>query len=108
MCLRIDVIRGMASLKPTGGRALCASNVDFDCRPTTIVIPGTRVEALPPGDLFPLRVRVQKADELKYDTDLLIDQIRAIANARFMFRYCTVHSNLLKRTEEALRLLTGR
>jgi len=25
-----------------------------------------------------------------------------------MFRYCTVTSNLLKRVEEALRILTGR
>lgn len=77
--------------------------------PTTIVIPGTsQVESLPPGDSFPLRVRIQKNGDLKYDTDLLIDQIRAIANARFMFRYCAVPSNLLKRVEEALRLLTGR
>jgi mRNA interferase MazF len=77
--------------------------------PTTIVVPGTsQVESLPPSDNFPLRVRIQKNGALKYDTDLLIDQIRAIANARFKFRYCTVPSNLLKRVEEALRLLTSR
>jgi mRNA interferase MazF len=77
--------------------------------PTTIVIPGTgQVEHLPPGDSFPLRVRIQKSGELKYDTDLLIDQVRAIAQARFMFRYCSVPSNVLKKVEEALRLLTGR
>jgi mRNA interferase MazF len=77
--------------------------------PTTIVVPGTsQVDALPPGDNFPLRVRIQKTADLKHDTDLLIDQIRAISNARFMFRYCTVPPNLLKKVEEALRLLTGR
>lgn len=77
--------------------------------PTTVVIPGTsRVDALPPGDHFPLRVRIQKAAELKHNTDLLIDQIRAISNARFMFRYCTVPANILKKVEEALRLLTAR
>jgi len=77
--------------------------------PTTIVVPGTsQVDALPPGDHFPLRVRIQKTADLKHDTDLLIDQIRAISNARFMFRYCTVPSNLLKKVEEALRLLTAR
>ena len=77
--------------------------------PTSIVIPGTsQVEHLPPGDSFPLRVRVQKNGELKYDTDLLIDQIRAIARARFMFRYCTVSSNVIKKVEDALHLLTGR
>jgi mRNA interferase MazF len=77
--------------------------------PTTIVIPGTsQVEYLPPGDTFPLRVRVQKSGDLDHDTDLLIDQIRAISNARLMFRYCAVPSNLLKKVEEAVRLLTGR
>jgi len=50
-----------------------------------------------------LRVRIQKTADLKYDTDLLIDQIRAISNARFMFRYCTVSSNLLKKVEVASR-----
>jgi mRNA interferase MazF len=77
--------------------------------PTTIVVPGTsQIDPLPPGDHFPLRVRIQKTADLKYDTDLLIDQIRAISNARFMFRYCTVQPNLLKKVEEALRLLTAR
>jgi len=78
--------------------------------PTTIVVPGTSQvdDALPPGDHFPLRVRIQKTADLKHDTDLLIDQIRAISNARFMFRYCTVPPNLLKKVEEALRLLTAR
>jgi mRNA interferase MazF len=77
--------------------------------PTTIVVPGTsQVDSLPPGDHFPLRVRVQKTADLKYETDLLIDQVRAISNARFMFRYCTVPPNTLKKVEDALRLLTAR
>jgi mRNA interferase MazF len=77
--------------------------------PTTIIIPGTsRTESLPPGDSFPLRVRIQKSEDLKYDTDLLIDQIRSISNHRFMFRYCKVQPNVLKKVEEALKHLTGR
>lgn len=77
--------------------------------PTTIVVPGTsQVPSTAPGDHFPLRIRIQKAADLKCDTDLLIDQVRAVANARFMYRYCTVSPNLLKKVEEALRLLTGR
>jgi mRNA interferase MazF len=77
--------------------------------PTTIVIPGTsQIESSPPGDAFPLRVRIQKSGDLKFDTDLLIDQIRAISNARLMFRCCAAPANSLKRVEEALRLLTGR
>ncbi len=77
--------------------------------PTTIVVPGTsQVDSLPPGNNFPLRVRIQKADDLKYDTDLLIDQVRAVAGDRFMFRYCVAPANVLKRAEEALRLLIAR
>jgi mRNA interferase MazF len=77
--------------------------------PTTIVIPGTsNVESLSPDDRFPLRVRIQKIGDLKYDTELLIDQIRAISNARLLYRYCLLGANHLKRVEEALRLLTGR
>jgi mRNA interferase MazF len=77
--------------------------------PTTIVVPGTsHVDSLPPGDNFPLRLRIQKTGELKHDTDLLIDQVRAVANARLMFRYCTAPPNLLKKVEEGLRLLTAR
>ncbi|MSQ50857.1 MAG: type II toxin-antitoxin system PemK/MazF family toxin [Betaproteobacteria bacterium] len=76
---------------------------------TFIVIPGTsNVETLPPADSFPLRVRVQKSGKLKYDTDLLIDQIRAISARRLMHCYCTLGANHLKKIEEAVRLLTGR
>ena len=77
--------------------------------PTVIVIPGTSdVEALPPSDTFPLRVRVQKAGKLQCDTDLLIDQVRAISTRRLMHCYCALGANHFKKVEEALRLLTGR
>jgi mRNA-degrading endonuclease toxin of MazEF toxin-antitoxin module len=49
-----------------------------------------------------------KSNSIEYDTELLIDQIRTISNARFMFRYCTVPSNTLKKVEDALRLLIAR
>ena len=77
--------------------------------PTIIVIPGNSdVEPLPPSDAFPLRVRVQKTGKLECDTDLLIDQVRAISARRLMYCYCTLGANHLKQVEEALRLLTGR
>jgi mRNA interferase MazF len=77
--------------------------------PTVIVIPGTSdVETLAPGDTFPLRVRIQKSGDLKHDTDLLIDQIRAISKDRLMYRYHKIGNNHLKRVEEALNILTGR
>ncbi len=75
---------------------------------TTIVIPGTsQVDSLPPEDDYPLRVRIQKTGDLDFDTDLLIDQVRAVSNSRFMFRYCVVQPNILKKAEEALRVLVG-
>lgn len=77
--------------------------------PTTIVIPGTsQMDSMPPEDRFPLRVRIQRTGDLKYDTDLLIDQTRSIANARFMFKYCSAGLNHLKKVDEALRLIVGR
>jgi mRNA interferase MazF len=77
--------------------------------PTFIVIPGTSdVKMLSPEDAFPLRVRIQKSSELKYDTDLLIDQIRAISKERLLYCYHTIGINHLKRVEEALKILTGR
>lgn len=75
--------------------------------PTIIVIPGTSdVESLSPADAFPLRVRVQKTGKLKYDTDLLIDQVRAISTRRLMVCYCTLGANHLKKVEEALALIS--
>ena len=77
--------------------------------PTFIVIPGTSdIQKLSPADAFPLRVRVLKTGKLQHDTDLLIDQVRAISARRLMYCYCTLGANHLKKVEEALRLLTGR
>jgi len=53
-------------------------------------------------------LRVQKTGKLKHDTDLLIDQMRAISARRLMYCYCTLGANHLKKIEEALRLLIGR
>ena len=77
--------------------------------PTTIVIPGTsQTDALSSEDRFPLRIRIQRTGDLKHDTDLLIDQIRAVSNARLMILYCSVEVNHLKKVDEALRLIAGR
>ena len=106
-------VRGEVWAFEQGKRARPALIIQTDAlnnagHPTFIVIPGTSVETLPPSDTFPLRVRVQKTGKLKYDTDLLIDQVRAISTRRLMYCYCTLGANHLKKVEEALRLLTGR
>ena len=77
--------------------------------PTTIVVMGT-TKVKRDKDYFPLRVALVNQRGLAQDTDLLIDQIRAISNRRFMGSQAlaTLSTNHLKRVEEALKLLVGR
>lgn len=77
--------------------------------PTTIVVMGT-TNVKRDKDYFPLRVALVNQPGLAQETDLLIDQIRAISNRRFMGSQplATLSSNHLKRVEEALKLLVGR
>lgn len=77
---------------------------------TTIVVPGTsQTYQDVQGDAFPLRVRLGKTRSLTHDTDLLVDQIRAISNQRFLGEraLASVSANHLKRVLEALKILTG-
>jgi mRNA interferase MazF len=77
--------------------------------PTTIVVVGT-TQVRRDQDYFPLRVALVNQPGLLQETDLLIDQIRAVSNQRFMGSQplATLSMNHLKRVEEALRLLIGR
>lgn len=72
---------------------------------TTIVIPGTT--DIEDSDCFPLRVALGQLPGLGSPTDLLIDQVRAISNQRFMGTHpiATVSTNHMRRIEEALRIL---
>jgi mRNA interferase MazF len=80
---------------------------------TTIVIPcSTQVYRDNLGDGFPLRVslgKIAKSGQLAQETDLLVDQIRTIANQRLMGSKALVQlpRTHMKRVEEALRILTG-
>ena len=76
---------------------------------TTIVIPATtQVYRDAKGDGFPLRVALTGLNGMPQETDLLIDQIRAIANDRFLGStpLATLTGNHMKRVLEALMLLT--
>jgi len=76
---------------------------------TTIVIPGTtKIYRDKQGDAFPLRIALTKYEGLQEDTDLLIDQVRSIANTRFLGEkpIVTLSSNHMKRVVEALNILT--
>ena len=77
---------------------------------TTIVIPGTtQVYRDAQGDAYPLRVSLGKLNKGKDETDLLVDQIRTIANQRFMGDkpLAELSRTHMKRVEDALRILTG-
>jgi mRNA interferase MazF len=77
--------------------------------PTTLVVMGT-TQVRRNQDYFPLRIALVNQPGLKQETDLLVDQIRAISNRRFMGTepLTTLSVNQLKRVEEALKLLMGR
>lgn len=78
--------------------------------PTTIVIPGT--SKFERQDCFPLRVSLGRlpGQAINEATDLLIDQIRAVSNFRFLGDkpISTLSTNHMRRVEEALKILTGR
>jgi mRNA interferase MazF len=69
--------------------------------PSTVVIPlTTNVVA----DTEPLRIRVPASGQLRHDSDLLIDQIRAIDNRRLIQGPVAHLSNpLMAKVAEAIR-----
>jgi mRNA interferase MazF len=77
--------------------------------PTTIVVMGT-TKIRRDKDYFPLRVALVSQQGLAQETDLLVDQIRAISNRRFIGDrpLTTLSANHLKRVEEALKLLISK
>jgi mRNA interferase MazF len=76
--------------------------------PTTIVVVGTS-QVRRDKDYFPLRLALPHQHGLPLETDLLIDQVRAISNRRFMGDQplSLLNPAQLKRVEEALKLLMG-
>ena len=77
---------------------------------TTIIVPvTTRIYRDALGDGYPLRVAVGKLGKAKEETDLLVDQLRAISNRRFMGDkpLAELSRAHMKRIEEALRVLLG-
>ena len=77
--------------------------------PTTIVIVGT-TNVRRDQDYFPFRIALVNQPGLAQETDLLVDQIRAISNRRFMGTapLTTLSTNHLKRVEDAIKVLIGR
>jgi mRNA interferase MazF len=76
--------------------------------PTTIVVPGSVAgQGIAAGDNYPLRVRIPRAGGMHQDTELMIDQVRAVANARLLQRLHLLPPAMVARIEQALVLLTG-
>jgi mRNA interferase MazF len=68
--------------------------------PSTVIMPLTTnlIE-----DAAPLRIRVPAAEKLRHDSDLLVDQVRAIDNARIVRGpLARVAPALMEKIEEAI------
>ncbi|MEA3354004.1 MAG: type II toxin-antitoxin system PemK/MazF family toxin [Campylobacterota bacterium] len=65
--------------------------------PTTIVIPlSTHLI----DDAEPIRYRINKKDKLKEDSDVVITQIRAIDNDRFIEKLTTLSTKQMQKVKE--------
>ena len=65
--------------------------------PTTIIIP---LSTYLIDDAEPIRMRVKKREKLKEDSDLVITQIRAIDNDRFIEKLATLTEEELIKVKE--------
>jgi len=71
--------------------------------PTTIVIPlSTHLV----DEAEPLRMRVDKRDKLKEDSDIVITQIRSIDNDRFIEKLSTLTNNEMQKVKELFDEIT--
>lgn len=72
--------------------------------PTTIIIP---LSTSLIDDAEPIRMRITKRENLLKDSDLVITQIRAIDNSRFIEKIATLHSKELLRVKEFFDEITS-
>jgi mRNA interferase MazF len=71
--------------------------------PTTIVFP---LSTSLVDDAQPIRFRVTKREKLEKDSDLILTQIRAIDNSRFIKKLGSLTSDELKRVKELFDEIT--
>jgi len=71
--------------------------------PTTIIIP---LSTSLVDNAQPIRYRIKKRDLLKKDSDLVITQIRAVDNARFIQKLTTLSNKEMKRVKELFDEIT--
>ncbi|MBD3808870.1 MAG: type II toxin-antitoxin system PemK/MazF family toxin [Sulfuricurvum sp.] len=71
--------------------------------PTTIIIPLTTSLI---DDAEPLRMRISKRDDLEKDSDIVITQIRAIDNTRFIKKLASLTPSELAKVKECFNEIT--
>ena len=80
------------------------NELNYNGYPTTIIVPlSTHLI----DNAEPIRMRVKKRDKLKEDSDLIITQIRAIDNDRFIEKLATLTEEELIKVKELFEEITG-
>jgi len=72
---------------------LQTNELNYSDYPTTIILPLTTSLV---DDAEPLRMRINSREKLLQDSDLMIAQIRAIDNSRFVEKLATLTSDEMK------------
>lgn len=73
------------------------NELNYSDYPTTIIIP---LSTSLVDDTEPLRFRIQKRDKLKEDSDIVITQIRAIDNDRFIKKLTSLTDKEIQKIKE--------
>ena len=71
--------------------------------PTTIIIPMSTSLV---DDAQPIRYRIDKRDKLKEDSDIVITQIRAIDNDRFIEKLAILNNKEMQKVKELFEEIT--
>jgi mRNA interferase MazF len=71
--------------------------------PTTIIIP---ISTSLVDDAEPIRMRIKSRDKLKEDSDVVITQIRAIDNDRFIEKLANLTENEMQKIKELFEEIT--
>jgi len=72
--------------------------------PTTIILP---LSSDLINNVEPIRLRITKRDKLKKDSDIVITQIRAIDNSRFVEKLAILNNDELEKIKELLFEVIG-
>ncbi|NPA81109.1 MAG: type II toxin-antitoxin system PemK/MazF family toxin [Epsilonproteobacteria bacterium] len=72
--------------------------------PTTIIIP---LSTFLIDDAEPIRMRITKRDSLEKDSDIVLTQIRAIDNSRFVKKIASLTNNEMQKLKQLFDEIVG-